>query len=73
MNKDILKGKWDQIKGDIRSWWGNLTEDDVDVIRGDTERFIGKLQERYGYGRERAEHELNEFLGMPDNGRRRTA
>ena len=73
MNKDILKGKWRQIKGDIRSWWGNLTDDDVDAIQGDTEKFIGKLQERYGWGRERAEQELNDFLSMPDNRRRRTA
>jgi uncharacterized protein YjbJ (UPF0337 family) len=73
MNKDILKGKWHQIKGDIRSWWGNLTDDDVDAIQGNTEKFIGKLQERYGYGRERAEQELNDFLSMPENQRRRTA
>ena len=73
MNKDILKGKWIQVKGDIRSWWGTLTDDDVNRIQGDTEKFIGKLQERYGYGREQAERELNEFLIRPEGGRRRTA
>ena len=73
MNKDILKGKWIQAKGDIRSWWGKLTDDDVNQIQGDTEKFIGKLQERYGYGREQAEKELNEFLTRPQDGRRRTA
>jgi len=35
-----------------------------------TEKFIGKLQERYGYGREQAEGELNEFLTRPEGGRR---
>lgn len=73
MNKDILKGKWLQVKGDVRGWWGKLTDDDVDVIQGDAEKFIGKLQERYGYGREQAEKEVNDFLAMPDNERRRTA
>src|SRR5437016_11967569 len=73
MNKDILKGKWLQVKGDVRGWWGKMTEDDVDQIQGDVEKFIGKLQERYGYGREQAEKELNDFLGMPDNERRRSA
>ena len=73
MNKDILKGKWVQMKGDIRSWWGKLTDDDVSQIQGDAEKFIGKLQERYGYGREQAERELNEFLIRPEGGRRRTA
>ena len=73
MNKDILKGKWAQFKGDVRSWWGELTDDDVDAIQGDFEKFIGKLQEKYGYGRERAEQELSDFLSTPDNERRRSA
>jgi uncharacterized protein YjbJ (UPF0337 family) len=62
MNKDILKGKWTQLKGTLRSKWGKLTDDDVVEIQGDTEKMIGKLQERYGYAREKAEKELNEFL-----------
>ena len=73
MNKDILKGKWLQVKGDVRQWWGKMTDDDVDQIQGDVEKFIGKLQELYGYGREQAEKELNDFLGVPDNERRRIA
>jgi len=62
MNKDIFKGKWNQVKGSIRSKWGQLTNDDVDKIQGDGEKFLGILQERYGYARERAERELHEFL-----------
>ena len=73
MNNDILKGKWLQAKGDIRSWWGKITDDDVNLIQGDIEKFIGKLQERYGYGREQAEKEINDFLTRPDDQRRRAA
>jgi uncharacterized protein YjbJ (UPF0337 family) len=73
MNKEILKGKWLQLKGDIRGWWGKMTDDDIDQIQGDTEKFIGKLQERYGFGREQAETELMDFLNMPDRERRRSA
>ena len=73
MNKDILKGKWLQVKGDVRSWWGKLTDDDVDQIQGDAQKFIGKLQERYGYSREQAEKEMTNFLSLPDNQRRRSA
>ena len=62
MNKDILKGKWNQVKGNIREKWGKLTNDDMDRIQGNAEIFIGVLQERYGYGREQAEREVNEFL-----------
>jgi len=71
MNKDILKGKWNQLKSDIRGWWTDLTDDDVQRIQGDTEKFIRVLQEKYGYGREKAEQELNEFLNIPDNQRHR--
>lgn len=73
MNKDILKGKWTQMKGGIRKQWGKMTDDDVNQIQGDMEKFIGKLQERYGYGREQAEKELNDFMNRPDEKDRRTA
>jgi uncharacterized protein YjbJ (UPF0337 family) len=71
MNKDILKGKWLQMKGDVRKMWGQLTDDDLDQIQGDSEKFIGKLQERYGYNREQAEREVNDFMARP--GGRKTA
>ena len=73
LNKEILKGKWLQTKGDVRNWWGRLTEEDVDQIQGDTEKFIGKLQEHYGFGREQAEKEVEDFLMMPDRERARLA
>jgi uncharacterized protein YjbJ (UPF0337 family) len=73
MNKDILKGKWTQVKGDVRSWWGKLTDDDVTHIEGETEKMIGKLQERYGYGREQAQKDLDDFLNAPEGNRRRSA
>jgi uncharacterized protein YjbJ (UPF0337 family) len=64
MNADVLKGRWTQLKGDIRSKWGKLTDDDVTQIQGDTEKMIGKLQERYGLKREQAERDLNDFLNQ---------
>ena len=66
MNADIIKGKWLQLKGDIRHRWGKLTDDDMDEVQGDAEKFIGRLQERYGYARERAVKELNEFMDSTD-------
>jgi uncharacterized protein YjbJ (UPF0337 family) len=66
---EILKGKWLQIRHDVRHWWQRMTDADVDLIQGDPERFIGKLQELYSYGREEAEMELNEFLNLPDRER----
>jgi uncharacterized protein YjbJ (UPF0337 family) len=62
MNRDVLKGKWNQVKGEVRKKWGDLTDDDLDRIQGDAEKFIGVLQERYGWRREQAEREMDEFL-----------
>ena len=62
MNPDILKGRWHQVKGDIRKRWGKLTDNDVLEIEGHVEKMIGKLQERYGFKREEAEKQINEFL-----------
>ena len=62
MNPEILKGKWNQVKGEIRSKWGKITDDDLMHIQGDVEKMIGKLQERYGLKREQAEKDLHDFL-----------
>ena len=72
MNPEILKGRWNQLRGEIRTRWGKLTDDDLTQIQGHAEKMIGKLQERYGYKREQAEKELNDFLNT-SSGTRRTA
>jgi uncharacterized protein YjbJ (UPF0337 family) len=61
MNSDIIKGKWKQLNGRIKERWGNLTDDDLDVAEGHSEYLAGKLQERYGWTKEKAQQELREF------------
>lgn len=61
MNKDQLKGKWTQLKGAAKAKWGELTDDDLTEIEGDTEKLVGKLQERYGIAREEAERRVDEW------------
>jgi len=62
MNWDQLEGKWKQLKGAARMKWAQLSEDDLDQIDGRKERLIGKIQERYGLARERAEQQVEEWL-----------
>ena len=66
MNMDILKGKWNQVKGDLKKSFGKLTDDDMLVIEGDMTRASGILQERYGYTREEAEKHWNTFANRFD-------
>ncbi|MGQ7247619.1 CsbD family protein [Halomonas sp. V046] len=61
MNSDQLKGGWKQLKGEAKLRWGKLTDDDLDVIDGEREKLVGKLQERHGLAREEAEKEVDEF------------
>lgn len=58
MNTDILQGKWKQMRGEMKRWWGNITDDEFDKIEGDRDKLIGILQEKYGYSREKAEEEM---------------
>ena len=62
MNQDILAGKWKQMRGELKTWWGKLTDDDVDRIGGQKDKLIGLIQERYGYTREQAEQEIERRL-----------
>src|SRR5262249_9266519 len=34
MNRDTLAGKWKQMRGQVKQWWGKLTDDDLDRIDG---------------------------------------
>jgi uncharacterized protein YjbJ (UPF0337 family) len=60
MNQDIFEGKWKQIRGEAKAWWGNLTDDDLERAAGKYEVFVGILQEKYGYTRERAADEIDQ-------------
>ena len=61
MNWDQIKGDWKQFTGKVKEKWGKFTDDDLTMIDGHREQMVGILQERYGYAKERAESELNNF------------
>ncbi len=48
MNSDTFKGQWNQFKGELKRQWGKFTDDDLLQIEGNYDKFIGKVQERYG-------------------------
>ncbi len=57
--KDMAKGGMNQMKGNMRKWWGKLTDDDLEQAKGNRDAIIGKLQQRYGYTKMQAEEEYN--------------
>jgi len=61
MNWDQLKGDWKSFTGQIREKWGDLTDDDLEVARGKRDQFEGLLQKKYGLAKEEAKRQIDEF------------
>ena len=62
MNTDVLQGKWDQLRGDVKTNWGKLTDNDLDVIAGRRDKLEGVLREKYGYTKEKVQEEVDTYL-----------
>jgi len=61
VNWDQITGDWNQLKGKVKEKWGKLTDDDLTIIAGKRDQLAGLLQQKYGYAKDQAEKELNEF------------
>jgi uncharacterized protein YjbJ (UPF0337 family) len=68
MNWDRIEGNWKEMKGRIKQQWGELTDDDLTVMNGKRDELAGRLQQRYGYAKDRAEREIDDWLSrnQPD-------
>ena len=62
MNWNQIEGNWEQFKGKVQAQWGELTNDDMDVIAGNRKQLAGKLQERYGKAEEEVDKEIDGWL-----------
>lgn len=62
MNTDTFKGKWKQMTGEVKTQWGKLTDDEILRTEGDLEKLQGKIQEKYGYSKDKAKEEVNNFI-----------
>ena len=66
MNTDQIEGKFRQWKGAAKAQWGKLTDDELTQAQGNAEKLAGFVQERYGYAKERAREEVDQFLAKQD-------
>jgi uncharacterized protein YjbJ (UPF0337 family) len=64
MNKDILKGKWLEIKGRAKEKWGKLTGNYLGEIEGKNQKLLGLLQKKHGYIREKAVLEYKDSVEL---------
>lgn len=61
MNWDHIKGSWREFRGRVREQWGQITDDDFDIIAGRRDRLVGMIQQRYGTLKEEAETQVSAF------------
>lgn len=59
MNWTQIEGTWAQLKGQARTRWAKLTEDDLKLAEGQFDKLVGKVVERYGIAKEQARAEVN--------------
>ena len=61
-NRDIAEGRWKNLKGKVREFWGRFTDDEVNELDGRFEQLTGKVQEKYGLAKNEAAEQVNDFL-----------
>lgn len=62
MNKDIIQGHWKEVKGKLKQQWNKLTDDEIGQMQGTYDELEGVLQKRYGYAKDKAQHEIETFV-----------
>jgi len=61
-NWDIVAGNWKQFSGKVKQKWGQLTDDELAQVNGKREQLEGMLQARYGYSKEQAQKEIDDWM-----------
>lgn len=62
MNKDVIQGKWKEIKGELQKSWGNITDDEWEKTKGDSTAIAGLLQQKYGFAKEDASKKVSGLM-----------
>lgn len=66
---DRIEGSWKEMSGKVKEQWGKLTDDDLTVVAGKRDQLAGKIQERYGYAKDKADEEITAFERRMDEDR----
>ena len=61
MDKLVVKGKWNVVKGKLKQKYGELTDDDLTYVEGKEDELLGRLQEKTGKAREELIEEIKKL------------
>lgn len=67
IHEDTFKGAWNELKGEFRKTWGELTDDEIEKVHGERERLFGILQSKYGMTVDKARDEVDGIVDRYDN------
>lgn len=59
MEKQQLKGTWNEVKGKLKQKYGELTDDDLTYAEGKEDELYGRLQQRLGKTKEEVKREID--------------
>jgi uncharacterized protein YjbJ (UPF0337 family) len=62
LNQQALEGNWNQIKSKVREKWGQLTDDDLEMLKGKGDQLVGAIQHRTGEARDMIERFLTQAV-----------
>ena len=68
MNWNRIEGQWQQLTGQLKSEWAKLTDDDLKHVAGKKDQLVGKLQERYGILKDKAEKQVDKWIARVSSG-----
>jgi len=55
MNKHIISGNWEQIKGKLKQKFANLTDNDLLYVEGKEDETLGRIEKKLGKSRDEVE------------------
>jgi len=58
-NQATMQGNWNELKGRVRSKWGQLTDDALEQTKGNMEALVGTIQRATGEAKEKIQDYLN--------------
>ncbi len=61
MNDLQIKGNWNEVKGKLKQKYSTLTDDDLSMVEGKEDEFLGRLQKKLGKAKEELIKEINSF------------
>lgn len=59
MEKQEIKGAWNEVKGKLKQKYGELTDDDLTYAEGKEDEWYGRLQQKLGKTKEELKKEID--------------